>query len=182
MRVIIKLLFLGLCMSSVDLSQQHAVHSLYEEHHSWLCGWLRKRLGSVDNAADLAQDTFIRVLTQRKAVELREPRAYLSTVARSLMIDMFRRRALEQAYLETLALLPEPVAFSPEERSLIIETLMEIDRLLDGLGSRTREIFLMAQLDGLSYVEIARRLDVSVNTVKKHAVRALTHCLLLVED
>ena len=169
-------------MSSVDLSLQHAVHTLYEDHHNWLCGWLRKRLGCVDHAADLAQDTFIRVLTQRRAPELREPRAYLSTVARSLMIDLFRRRAVEQAYLETLALIPEPVAFSPEARTLIIETLMEIDRLLDGLSSRTREIFLMAQLDGLSYVEIGRRLGVSVTTVKKHAVRALTHCLLLAED
>ena len=169
-------------MSSVDLSLQHALHTLYEDHHNWLCGWLRKRLGCVDHAADLAQDTFIRVLTQRRAPELREPRAYLSTVARSLMIDLLRRRAVEQAYLETLALIPEPVAFSPEARTLIIETLMEIDRLLDGLGSRTREIFLMAQLDGLSYVEIGRRLGVSVTTVKKHAVRALTHCLLLAED
>jgi len=95
---------------------------------------------------------------------------------------MFRRRALEQAYLETLALCPEPVDISPETRTLIIETLMEIDRLLDGLGGRTREIFLLAQLDGLSYVEIGRRLSVSVNTVKKHTVRALTHCLLLIED
>lgn len=91
-------------MSSVDYSQQNAVQSLYQTHHQWLCGWLRQRLGCVDNAADLAQDTFIRVITQRKATELREPRAYLSTIARSLMIDMFRRRYLEQAYLETLTL------------------------------------------------------------------------------
>ena len=95
-------------MSSVDLSLQHAVHTLYEDHHNWLCGWLRKRLGCIDNAADLAQDTFIRVLTQRKAPELREPRAYLSTVARSLMIDMFRRRAVEQAYLCLLYTSPSP--------------------------------------------------------------------------
>lgn len=169
-------------MSSVDYSQQNAVQSLYETHHQWLCGWLRQRLGCVDNAADLAQDTFIRVITQRKATELREPRAYLSTIARSLMIDMFRRRYLEQAYLETLALSPEPLDISPEARALIIETLMEIDRMLDGLGVRTREIFLLAQLDGLSYVEIGRRLNISVNTVKKHAVRALTHCLLLADD
>lgn len=169
-------------MSSVDVPLQHAVHSLYQEHHNWLCGWLKKRLGCADNAADLAQDTFIRVLTLRKAAELREPRAYLSSIARSLMIDLFRRRALEQAYLETLAAIPEPLAISPETRALILETLMEIDRLLDGLGSRTREIFLLSQLDGLTYVEIGRRLGVSVNTVKKHAVRALTHCLLLLED
>lgn len=169
-------------MSPPDLSQHHAVHTLYQEHHSWLCGWLRKKLGCVENAADLAQDTFVRVMTQRKAPELREPRAYLSTVARSLMIDMFRRRGLEQAYLEALMALPEPVDVSPETRALIIETLMRIDTLLDGLGGRTREIFLLAQLDGLSYVEIGRRLQVSVNTVKKHAVRALTHCLLALED
>ncbi|PTQ68208.1 sigma-70 family RNA polymerase sigma factor [Pseudomonas sp. GV071] len=169
-------------MSSADLSLQTAVHSLYAQHHNWLCGWLKKRLGCSENAADLAQDTFIRVLTLRKAAELREPRAYLSSIARSLMIDLFRRRALEQAYLETLAAIPEPVAISPETRALILETLMEIDRLLDGLGSRTREIFLLSQLDGLSYVEIGRRLNVSVNTVKKHAVRALTHCLLLLEE
>ena len=159
-----------------------ALHALYSEHNGWLKNWLRARLGDANDAADLAQDTFIRVLTQRKTLELREPRAYLSTIARSLMIDSFRRRSLEQAYLETLALSPEPMAISPETRALILETLFEIDRLLDGLGERTREIFLLAQLDGLSYVEIGRRLNVSVNTVKKHAVRALTHCLLLAED
>lgn len=169
-------------MSSADLSLQKAVHTLYEEHHPWLCGWLRSRLGCVEHAADLAQDTFIRVIALRKAAGLREPRAYLSSVARSLMIDAFRRRALEQAYLEALAARPEALDISPETRLSILETLNEIDRLLDGLGARTREIFLMAQLDGLSYVEIARRLEVSVTTVKKHAVRALTHCLLLVED
>lgn len=169
-------------MSCADLPLQKAVHSLYEDHHSWLCGWLRNKLGCVDHAADLAQDTFLRVLTLRKAAELREPRAYLSSIARSLMIDMFRRRALEQAYLEALAARPEPLDISPETRLQIIETLVDIDRLLDGLGSRTREVFLMAQLDGLSYVEIARRLEVSVTTVKKHAMRAMTQCLLLVED
>lgn len=169
-------------MPSVDLTQQQAVHILYADHHHWLCGWLRKKLGCIDHAADLAQDTFIRVLNQRKAPELREPRAYLSTIARSLMIDMFRRRALEQAYLETLAAQPEALHISPETRFLIIETLLEIDQLLDGLGSRTREIFLMAQLDGLSYVEIGRQLSLSVNTVKKHAVRALMHCLLAAEE
>lgn len=169
-------------MPCADDTQHRALESLYTEHHSWLCIWLRNRLGSIDRAADLAQDTFIRVLLQRKALELREPRAYLSSIARSLMIDMFRRQALEQAYLETLAAAPEARDISPEKRFLIIETLLEIDRLLDGLASRTRTIFLMAQLDGLSYVHIGRELGLSVNTVKKHAAKALTHCLLVAEE
>ncbi|EIK97669.1 ECF subfamily RNA polymerase sigma-24 factor [Pseudomonas sp. M47T1] len=169
-------------MSSVDRTQHQAIHTLYTDHHGWLCGWLRARLGCFEHAADLAQDTFIRVLLLRKAPELREPRAYLSSIARSLMIDMFRRRALEQAYLETLAALPEALDISPETRLQVIETLLEIDQLLDGLGGRTREIFLLAQLDGLSYVQIGRQLNLSVNTVKKHAARALMHCLLATEE
>ncbi|MNO51503.1 putative RNA polymerase sigma factor FecI [compost metagenome] len=169
-------------MSASDPTFDSALHRLYDEHHGWLQGWLRKRLSCAEHAADLAQDTFLRVLLNRKAVELREPRAYLSSIARSLMIDQFRRRSLEQAYLEALALQPEAVDISPETRHLIIETLVEIDVMLDGLGQRGREIFLMAQLDGLSYVEIGRRLKLSVNTVKKHFVRAMTQCLLLIED
>ncbi|MBB4866285.1 RNA polymerase sigma-70 factor (ECF subfamily) [Pseudomonas nitritireducens] len=165
-----------------DALSQQALHQLYSDHHGWLHQWLRRKLGCREQAADLAQDTFVRVITQRKLLELRQPRAYLTTVARSLVIDHYRRRTLEQAYLETLAALPEPVQISPQTRCIIIETLLEIDALLDGMGARPREIFLMAQLDGLSFVEIGRRLELSANSVRKHFVRAMTHCLLLLDD
>lgn len=155
---------------------------LYQQHHRWLKDWLRKRVNCSEQAADLAQDTFVRLLLQRRVEDVREPRAYLSSIARGLMIDQFRRRTLEAAYLEALASMAEPLDISPEARLLLIESLMDIDRMLDGLGPRTREIFLMAQLDGLSYVEIGRRLQLSLTTVKKHATRAMTHCLLLMED
>jgi len=66
-------------------------------------------------------------------------------------------------------------------RALILDSLMAIDRLLDGLGSRTRQIFLAVQLDGLTYEKTAERVGVSVTTVRKHLARALMHCLLLDE-
>jgi RNA polymerase sigma-70 factor (ECF subfamily) len=158
------------------------LHRLYSEHNGWLNGWLRARLGDSSDAADLAQDTFVRVLTARNVEAIREPRTYLSAIARALMIDKFRRRAVEQAYLQTLALRPEPLDISPETRLLILETLTAVDAMLDNLGERTRSIFLMLQLEGLSYIASAERLGVSVTTVKKHMIRAMTHCLLLVED
>lgn len=166
-------------MSSTHDAQ--ALQQIYSDHHGWLQQWLRRKTGCREQAADLAQDTFVRLLAQRK-LELSHPRAYLSRIAQSLMIDQYRRRMLEQAYLDSLAAMPEPVEISPQQRSLILETLLQIDTLLDGLGERTREIFLMAQLDGMSHVAIARQLGVSANTVSKHFVRAMTHCLLLMED
>ena len=159
-----------------------ALHVLYSEHNGWLKAWLRARMGNASDAADLAQDTFVRLLTSRDVTQIREPRTYLSAIARALMIDKFRRRALEQAYLEALALRPEPLEISPETRLLIFETLVAVDTLLDGLGERTRQIFLAVQLEGLNYVATAERYGVSVTTVKKHLIRAMTRCLLLTED
>ncbi len=156
------------------------LHRLYSEHNSWLKGWLRVRLGNAADAADLAQDTFVRVMTARNDVPIREPRGYLSAIARSLLIDKSRRRAIEQAYLFALAQRPEPTEVSPEIRLSIIEMLVQVDSLLDELGGRTREIFLAVQLEGLTYVAAAERFEVSVTTIKNHLIRAMTRCLLLV--
>ncbi len=153
-------------------SPQDTVGTLYRDHSDWLHQWLRKRMACSETAADLAHDTFVRLLSTRRV---------LSSVARSILIDSYRRRSIERAYLETLANLPEALEVSPETRLLILETLVEIDAMLDGLGARTRSVFLLSQLEGLSYVEIARRLSLSVTTVKKHATRALTHVLLHLE-
>lgn len=158
------------------------IEHLYGEHHGWLKGWLRSRIGNSADAADLAQDTFLRVLTLRQLPALREPRHYLVTIARGLLIDKARRRVLEQAYLDALAARPEPLQISPETYHQIIESLLAIDAMLDGLGARTRQIFLMVQLDGLSYVEVGKQLGLSVTTVKNHLGKALMQCILLMDD
>ncbi|GGC16342.1 hypothetical protein GCM10007205_26650 [Oxalicibacterium flavum] len=87
--------------------------------------WTRRRLECTDQAGDLAQEVFIRVLLQRRAEELREPKAYLSSIARNLMVDMFRRHSIEQAYAEALAVCADAMASSPEERQQIIQTLQK---------------------------------------------------------
>ena len=166
-------------MSTLDHS---ALHQLYSENNSWLKSWLRARLGNASDASDLAHDTFLRVMTARNQAPIREPRSYLSAIARALLIDKVRRRAIEQAYLQALALRPEPVDVSPEIRLSILEMLLSVDALLDELGPRTRDIFLAAQLEGMTYAAVAERFDVSVTTVKNHLIRAMTHCLLLLDS
>jgi len=165
-----------------DLVPAPTLEALYCDHHSWLVGMLRRKLGNGDSAADLAQDTFLRVLANRNVDAVLRPREYLATIARGLVTDAYRRQAIERAYLETLAARPEPVAISPETRAILLETVLAIDRMLDQLGPRTREIFLLAQFEELTYAQVGSRLGVSVTTVKKHMVRALTQCLLLAAD
>ena len=153
---------------------------LYADHHTWLHGWLRRKLGCTHQAADLAHDTFVRLLSKSDALEqheLREPRAYLTTVAKGLMSNHWRRRQLEEAWAETLAALPEPEVPAPEMRIMLLETLVEIDRLLQTLKPRVREAFLLSQLDGLTYRQIGERLGVGERMVKKYIVQAMLCCL-----
>ncbi len=166
-------------MSANDLSLRSAVDVLYSDHHGWLQGWLRKRLGNTFDAADLAQDTFVRVIKARTALDIREPRPYLSMIAKGLLIDLFRRRSLEQSYLEVLAAMPQEQHSSLEEQAIMLQALMEIDRLLLGLGPRVRQAFILSQFDGLTYPQIAERLGVSVRTVNNHMAKAMEHCCLM---
>lgn len=168
--------------AKISASAPLSIERLYGEHHCWLKNWLRTRTGNSADAADLAQDTFMRMLSLRQLPVLREPRHYLATIARGLLIDKARRQTLERAYLEALAARPEPLQISPETHHLIIESLVAIDILLDGLGARTRQIFLLVQLEGLSYVQVGKRLGLSVTTVKNHLGKALMQCILLMDD
>ena len=153
-----------------------SLEGLYLDHHNWLTGWLRRRLGCPDSAADLAQDTFMRLLQGREPPLLNEPRAFLTTVAKRVLCNHYRRQDLERAYLQALAQLPEALAPSEEHRAIIFETLLELDRLLDGLPLVVKRAFLMAQVDGLSYAEIGAQLGISLATVKRYLNKAAMRC------
>lgn len=161
-----------------------SIARLYSDHHGWLVRWLRARLGCSHQAADMAQDTFVRLLlSERKgppAMRLQQPRPYLATVARRVMIDSFRRHGLEQAYLQALAEQPESYALSPEDKLLMLEALHAVDAMLDGLGRKVKQAFLLSQLQGQGYKEIAATLGVSVSSVTQYVAKASEHCLLFV--
>ncbi len=152
------------------------VEVLYHAHHNWLTGWLRHKLGCPHSAADLAQDTFMRVLTARETPQIIEPRAFLTTIAKRVLFNHYRRQDLERAYLQALAQLPEIVAPSEEDKAIILQTLAELDQLLDGLPRPVKRAFLLAQLDGLGYAEIAQTLGISIATVKRHLNKAALRC------
>lgn len=153
------------------------VQTLYGEHHGWLLGWLRKKLNNQHQAADLTHDTFARLLgapapASPGALALRSPRAYLTTIARGLMIDSFRRADLEQAYLTDLAALPPALHPSPEEWLLALQTLEAVGRMLDAMTPKTRQAWLLSRLDGLAHADIAAQMKISVPRVRQYLANA----------
>lgn len=157
--------------------------AFYIHHSGWLKGWLCRQLNCRETAADLLQETFIRVLLrQRQQVSIREPKAYLTQIARGLVISHWRRQDIEQAYREALTHLPEPVAPSPEVTEQLLETLCLLDQALSKLPTPVQQAFLMAQLDHLTYRDIAQQLNVAEVTIKRYVKRALVQCMLVMDQ
>jgi RNA polymerase sigma-70 factor (ECF subfamily) len=150
---------------------------LYSTHADWLRGWLRRYTRCSERAADLAQDTFCKLMENRAIVAPRSPRPYLATVARRLMIDHARRMDVERTFLEahaaSMAGTTEPC---PERFASAINELSIVIRKLETLPQRARQAFLLARLDGLGHAEIAMRLGVSKSMVKQYVAKGYACC------
>ncbi|AVD95584.1 MULTISPECIES: sigma-70 family RNA polymerase sigma factor [Pseudomonas] len=165
-------------MPPAEPSLNLQVQTLYTEHHGWLQGWLGRKVGNACDAADLAHDTFVRLLSRQGNPYFgNEPRALLTHIAKGLVVDRWRRQDVERAYLEAIAHLPQPEVPSPETRWLILETLYRIDAMLRDMPARVRQVFLLSQLDGLTYAQIAEQLQVSLITIKRDMRTAFLACL-----
>ena len=164
-------------MSSPVVSPD-ALASLFREHHRWLLARLSRQMRCRWDAEDLTAETFTQVAASRTPLaSIVEPRAFLTTIAKRLLFHLRRRRDLEQAWLEQLRHSPEAFSPSPEERALLLETVLLVDRAMQGLPAAARAAFLYSQLDGLGHDEIARRLGVSVRTVGRYLRQAWQCCL-----
>lgn len=157
---------------------EHQVEALYANHHSWLRGLLRRKLGNAFDAADLAHDVYVNLMKTGRIPPSGESRRHLTQIANGLVIDLYRRRQIEAAYLEALALLPQPLAPSEETRALAVEALIELDAALAKLPPKARRALLLCKLDGMSYRDIAADLSVTVSSVEKYIAAGLAACYL----
>lgn len=169
-------------MSAAEFALQQDVEALYLDHHGWLYAWLRRRLGCSHNAADLAHDTYLRVIASGHAPALDEARPHLMQIAKGLVIDRHRRQLIEQAYLDALAQQPADLAPSPEDRAIALQGLLRIDAMLARLAPKVRETFLLSQFEELTYSEIAARLRISVGAVRKYMLKAMEACFAVLSD
>ncbi len=147
---------------------------LYRAHARQLRGFARRRVGSQE-AEDLVQDVYLRLLQQGEIATLQRPREYLYRVASNLAIDSARKTKTRSRFAdESIEFsMPHPAVTSPEK---IVESLMEWRRFqtfLEELPPFTRKILLLNRIGELTHEEIANQLNVSVRTVERHVANAL---------
>jgi len=166
----------------VSSASSSAIAELYRDHHGWLRGWLRRRLGCAAEAADLAHDTFVRLIasrTQRRFGSIAEARAYLRTTAQNLCINRWRRQEIERAWLDTLAVIPEAHYPSAERQAIVLQALEEIAAMLDALSPKAARVFALAVLCDMTDDAVGAELGISGRMVRKYVAQAMAACLSL---
>lgn len=150
---------------------------MLERYYQELIGFFTRALRCRDNASDVVQESYARVLgLQLRAGLLAEPRALLYRVGKNLIIDDARRKRAEQAMLDTLAVVSPAMAPGADR---VVSARQEAERLLARLAvmpRKRREVFLMVRIYGHTHAETAQHLDISIAAVEKHVVRAVIDC------
>jgi RNA polymerase sigma-70 factor (ECF subfamily) len=160
-------------------SKKSLMERLFSEQRDALHAFLRRRVQRPSDAAELAQEAYLRMLRAANMSLVRNPEAYLYAVANNLAKEHARRvsqdsRALDiddPVVQDQLAVLPTAGGELDRERRL--DRLREV---LDQLSPKCHAAVVMQYWHGLSYEEIAQHLGVSTHMVKKYLSQALLHC------
>jgi RNA polymerase sigma factor (sigma-70 family) len=159
-----------------------SLETLYCDHHGWLQRWLRGRLNNASDAADLAHDTFLRLLGGRSQPHfgsMAEARAYLRTTAQNLCVNLWRRQEIERAWLDTLANTPANLHPSAERQAMVLQALEEVSGMLQALSPKAARAFTLAVICDMSDDEVGTELGVSGRMVRKYVAQAMLGCLSL---
>jgi RNA polymerase sigma-70 factor (ECF subfamily) len=150
--------------------------AVFEEHRELLFAVAYRMLGSAADAEDAVQDAWLRWdSADRSRVD--DPRAYLVRVTTNLALDRLRAaRARRETYVGPW--LPEPVLTAPdvaEDAELAESVSMAMMVVLETLSPLERAVFVLREVFGYPYAEIARALDRSEATVRQLGTRARKH-------
>lgn len=158
-------------------ARNNIIAKLFNQNHTWLRARASRILNCYSRGEDVASETFLRILNLPDLSVIREPRAFLSIIAKRVILDSWRREDLERAYLETLAEEPENTLPDPEEHAIMLEMLYRLDSLLGKLSIKAKEAFVYSQFAGFTYQQISERQGVSVSRVHQYMEQAFMCCL-----
>lgn len=140
--------------------------------------YVRRILMNDAEVEDIVHETLVKVMSVADWRRVASPSAFLKTVARNLMLDMFRRRNIVPIHLVadmgTMIVIDETA--NPEATWIGREELRLLAQLVAALPPQCQRVFTLRKIYGMSPPDIAAELGLSLSTVEKHLLKALRFC------
>ena len=164
---------------------QELVTGLVASHGTQLRRFVFARVRNFADVPELVQEVYLRMLRISNIDSIRSPEAYLFTVAQHVVQQHTMRQSSTPPAVELAQLLNEPVGSHDFDPALALEAqqcLERLQRALEELSPKARATFMLHRRDGLSFEEIATRLETSQPMVKKYLMKALLHLRLRLQQ
>jgi RNA polymerase sigma-70 factor (ECF subfamily) len=158
-------------------SATELARSVFERYGPELHRYLVRRLRRAEDAGDLVQEVYLRLLRLERSELVRQPNAYLFFVA-AQVVSQFKMRSNSDPVMYDSEIVEEhterPPQFRQDQVGDDLDARRRLKSLLERLPPTHRDVLLLRKRDGLSWTEIAQALNLSVHTVKKylHEARA----------
>jgi len=149
---------------------------LARDHYRALVRFLRARTGSNEEAAEVAQEAFARMLSLDRPEAVGFLEGYLWKIAGNLAIDRSRQRATQARLSHLGHFEPEQSLPSPESHFYTQQRLELLEAAIGNLRHRPREAFILRVIEELSFKEVAARMNVTVEGAKFLVAQALEYC------
>jgi RNA polymerase sigma factor (sigma-70 family) len=155
------------------------VERLFAEHRRALQAFFYRRIRTKTDAADLAQEVYVRMLRVSDIHAIREPERYLFTVASNLVKEyaVLERRHAHSVNVDEVSIQQRLAELPTHDKQLdAAQRVARLRTVLGQLSPKCRAAVILQYGHGLTYQQIGERLDVSPHMVKKYLAQALAHC------
>jgi RNA polymerase sigma-70 factor (ECF subfamily) len=161
-------------MMEIKADNMFAFDVLYRKYSKRLNKFGYSILKSREEAENLIQDVYLNLWENRSKVEKASSvKSYLFTIAYNSAITLIRKKARESQFIEYVKSLQE-VSSEPVSMEIEYKELTDkLDKIIEELPRRQKEIYVLHRVKGLKYNEIAQSLNISVNTIECQMSRAL---------
>lgn len=167
--------------ASGEASEERRAHTqlmdrLFREHNDALIRFLLPRLRSKQEASEVAQEAYVRLLSLDQPGAVSYLRAFLFKTAANIAVDR-KRRDDRHAQAGGLPLFNEPADVRTPERHVAgAQAIEQLERVIAAMPPKCRRAFVLHQFDGRDFASIAHEMKLSERMVRKYVVRALAAC------
>lgn len=152
-----------------------ALAEAFRKFHTGLVRMLSVRTGSIEDAKEIMQEAYARVLALHRPETVSVLPGYLWRIAVNLATDRRRQQALQEAFCRSTQSFSEGLAVSAESTVESRERLSIVEQAIDELPPRCLEAFVLHVLNGLTFDEVGREMRISARMAQKHVARALEY-------
>lgn len=145
--------------------------SFYETYSKDLIKFLYFKFGDADTAKDVMQDAFVKLWQNCSKVPFNKARSFLFTVANNLFLNIKKHEQVvrkNNIHLRDKNNIESP-DFLMEEK----EFQIKLDRVINNLTAKQKEVFLLSRIEKKKYKEIAEMLSISIKAVEKRMHKVL---------